>query len=155
MALSVTVQFGAALTAGPPAGVESAATRRLLARAVRAAFRAAGPAAGEGEISVTLLADEEVAAMNEEFLGHAGPTDVISFALYDESEPVVGDVYVGLEQARRQAAANGVTLPEELVRLTVHGVLHVLGFDHPADEARLESEMWAVQERVVARVVGG
>jgi probable rRNA maturation factor len=152
MPASVRVQLGAALAArDPDPDIESAPLRRLLTRAARAALRHSR--AGDAEISVTLLADAEIAALNAEFLAHDGPTDVLSFPLYAGEEDPVGDIYVGLEQARRQAAANGVALDEELVRLTVHGVLHVLGYDHPDGDARLESEMWAVQEAIVARVM--
>jgi probable rRNA maturation factor len=79
---------------------------------------------------------------------------VLSFALHDEGEPPLGDVYVGVEQARRQAAEAGVAETEELVRLAVHGTLHVLGWDHPEEpEARFRSPMWLRQEALVAEVM--
>jgi probable rRNA maturation factor len=93
--------------------------------------------------------------LNREYLSHEGPTDVISFPLFAENESVVGDVYVGAQQAARQAAANAVPIAEELLRLTVHGVLHVLGYDHPDGEERLHSDMWQVQEKIVDGVVRG
>jgi len=75
---------------------------------------------------------------------------VLSFALHEDGEPPLGDVYLGVAQARRQAAAAGVTEEEELVRLAVHGTLHVLGWDHPMDESRVRTPMWRRQERYVA-----
>jgi len=110
----------------------------------------------EGEVSVALLGDDEIRALNRRHLGHDFPTDVLSFALHGPGEPVVGDLYVGAEQARRQAEAEGVPEAEELVRLVVHGMLHVLGWEHPAAaEARAASPMWTLQERLVSEVMHG
>ena len=67
----------------------------------------------------------------------------------------VGDVYVGIEQAGRQAAEHGVPLDEELVRLAVHGTPHVVGHDHPEGPERLESPMFVLQERLVRDVMEG
>lgn len=124
------------------------ALERLLQRAVAAAAEARD--VPDAEFSLTLLDDVDVSAMNLRFLGHDGPTDVISFALFDPGEPAVGDIYIGEEQARRQALDNGVPLDQELARLAVHGTLHALGEDHPEGEERVESGMWALQERIVA-----
>lgn len=126
--------------------------RGRIRAAARTAFRAA--AVREGEVSVTLVGDEEIGALNEQYLAHAGPTDVIAFALYRQPEPVLGDVYVGAAQAVREARARRIPVAQELVRLAVHGVLHVLGHDHPAGEARIRSEMWRLQERIVEEVEG-
>lgn len=127
--------------------------RRPLAGEIRAAVRAAFEAREEtgGLVSVTLLADAAISALNRQYLGHEGPTDVLSFPLFESGEPVVGDVYIGLEQATRQAAALGVPLREEIVRLAVHGALHVLGMDHPDGGPRHASAMWRLQERIVER----
>ncbi len=126
-------------------------TAALLERAVRAALAAEG--VSDGEISLTLLDDDGIRAMNREYLDADRPTDVIAFALHDPEEPVLGDVYVGLAQASRQARDAGVDLDEELVRLAVHGTLHVLGWEHPEDEGREESEMYREQERLVRSVL--
>lgn len=125
----------------------------LLVRGVEAAFSAEG--IDEGEISVTFLDDEAIAALNDEYLGRPGPTDVLAFALHGGGEPVLGDVYVGYEQARRQALDLAVPLEEELLRLAVHGALHVLGHDHPEGAAREESEMYRRQEEILGRVLSG
>ncbi len=121
--------------------------RRLIARAVRRAFAAQG--ASGGEVSVTLLADEDMASLHGEYLGVAETTDVIAFALHDPGEDVLGDVYVGREQALRQAAELGVDPATELARLAVHGALHVLGHEHPAGRGREKSEMFRIQESVM------
>lgn len=105
------------------------------------------------EISVTLLSDDDIRAMNAEYLGRDRPTDVLAFSL-GAPGGVLGDVYVGSDQARRQAAEAGEALTTELVRLAIHGTLHVLGHDHPDGPERLESEMFTLQEHLVDRVIG-
>lgn len=126
--------------------------RESLERAVRAVLDRQG--VDEAEISVALLDDPAIRALNRAHLGHDRPTDVIAFALWDEGEPVVGDVYLGWEQALRQADEAGVGAEEELVRLVVHGTLHVLGWDHPEAAAdRAESPMYRRQEALVREVL--
>jgi probable rRNA maturation factor len=106
------------------------------------------------EVSVALLGDADIRALNREFLGHDRPTDVIAFAL-GEADDLVGDIYLGVDQARRQAEELGVPLAEELVRLAVHGTLHVLGYDHPEGEDRYDSPMFVVQERILRELLEG
>ena len=132
-----------------------AVDRAALEEAVRLALTTRGVA--RAELSLTLLGDRDMSALNREHLGHDGPTDVLSFALWEAGEPVVvGDVYVGYEQAHRQAEDEGVALGEELVRLAVHGTLHVTGMEHPeAAAARPGSEMYELQERLVRALVAG
>jgi probable rRNA maturation factor len=107
---------------------------------------------GSAEISVTLLDDEQIRRLNAEYLGKDVPTDVLAFALGDEKAPL-GDVYVGVEQARRQADELGVPVTEELVRMVVHGTLHALGYDHPEGRERERSPMFARQEELVRQVL--
>jgi probable rRNA maturation factor len=108
----------------------------------------------DAELSVTLLGDDAIRALNREYLDRDHVTDVLAFSLGDADGPVLGDVYVGFEQARRQAAELGVDPDEEVVRLAIHGTLHVLGHDHPEGADRGESPMFALQERLLRRVVG-
>jgi probable rRNA maturation factor len=119
--------------------------------AAAAACRIVG--ASHAMFSITWLDDAGITRMNEEYLEHEGPTDVISFHLYEHDEVPVGDIYIGFEQAARQAAAFDTTLDEELMRLAVHGVLHVLGFEHPDGEARTDSDMWSLQEAIMAEIL--
>lgn len=123
----------------------------LVVRAARTALGAEG--VGDAQLSVALLGDPAIRELNREHLGHDRATDVISFPLWETGEAVVGDVYVGADQARRQAADEGISLEEELVRLVIHGTLHVLGWDH-ADVSgpRQDTPMWRRQEDLV-RVV--
>lgn len=131
------------------------ATRRALSSLIRRAVRAvlAEESVADGEISVALVGDETMAAINAQWIGHEGPTDVISFPLYEGAEPPVGDIYVGVAQAERQADRLGVDVAEEIARLAIHGTLHVLGHDHPTGEARTAAPMWRIQERLVREVM--
>lgn len=150
-------------TAGPPeddvrvlvyGGTAGTRWNALLERSVLGVLRAEGiPTA---EISVALLNDADIRSLNREHLGRDRPTDVLAFPLWADGEPVVGDVYLGLERARRQAKAEEVPLAEELVRLVIHGTLHVLGWDHP-EESRLsdDSPMFRRQEELVRVVIEG
>lgn len=125
----------------------------LLERGVRAVLSREGFT--EGEISITLLSDEEIQAMNQRWLGHDRVTDVIAFSLHESGGAPIGDVYVGLEQARRQAHERGMEPSEEWLRLVVHGTLHVLGYDHPeSGELRASSSMYRIQEEVVDELLG-
>jgi len=148
MPVRVGVQFGAGT-----GRIRVPGGRRALARDVRDAVRAAFGARDEpaGVVSVTLLDDPPMSELNLRYLSHDGPTDVLSFPLFGPGEPVVGDVYIGIEQAARQAAALDVPFREEIVRLAAHGALHVLGMDHPGGARRRSSAMWRLQERIVTR----
>jgi probable rRNA maturation factor len=102
-------------------------------------------------ISITFVSDRRIAGLNARHLQHRGPTDVISFGFtpIGRDGAVVGDVYIAPEVARRNARAHGQGVREELLRLVVHGVLHVLGHDHPVSDARYTSPMWRRQERLL------
>ena len=77
--------------------------------------------------------DARIQELNRRFLGRDRPTDVIAFNLSDSPEKLEGEVYVSVETAERQALDYGVTFWNELCRLAVHGVLHLLGFDDATD----------------------
>lgn len=102
-------------------------------------------------LSIAFVTDRRIAALNRTHLGHVGPTDVISFGFAPTARTrgVVGDVYIAPDVARRNAIEHGRGVREELMRLVVHGVLHVLGHDHPEDETRYASPMWRRQERLL------
>ena len=103
----------------------------------------------DAEVSVTLTDDAHIHVINREYRGVDRPTDVISFALTESEEPeiigggeheVLGDLIISLERMRAQAAEYRHTELRELSFLTVHGMLHLLGYDHMEEEERLEME---------------
>ncbi|MEX0856469.1 MAG: rRNA maturation RNase YbeY [Gemmatimonadota bacterium] len=124
----------------------------LLERAIGATLSEEG--VQEGEVSVTFLTDSPILDLNRRWLGHDWIPDVLSFALHDPGEPPIGDVYVGVDQAARQAREHGVSHEEELVRLAVHGTLHILGYEHPEEDPE-SSPLFQKQERLVQQVMRG
>lgn len=122
-------------------------TRQLL-EVARSALRSEGmPGA---EVSILLTDDSTVQAMNREYRGQDKPTDVLSFAQRDRhpdappppeipaARKLLGDVVISVETAKRQAAQQGIPLEEELALLTVHGILHLLGYDDNTEEGAEE-----------------
>ena len=109
----------------------------------------------DAQISVALVDDAHILQLNEQYLRQKRPTDVISFQLHARDETPVGDIYIGVEQARRQATELGIPLRQELQRLAVHGTLHVLGYDHPEGSGRQRSAMWRRQEAILQRLISG
>lgn len=92
------------------------------------------------ELSLALVSMDEMSELNQRYRGIEGPTDVLSFECdepcpVDRGEPVtLGDVVIAPEVAERQAAEFGHTVEEELNLLLVHGILHLLGYEHESDE---------------------
>jgi len=125
--------------------------------------------APHARVELTLLGGAAMRRLNRRATGRRGLTDVIAFALPQPDGTVLGDVYVCPEVAERWVTgggrgdpkalpggrAEGGTVDEELVRLAVHGTLHVLGFDHPEGPGRTRSAMWRRQERYVRRLTDG
>jgi probable rRNA maturation factor len=105
-------------------------------------------------VSIALVTPQRIARLNRAHIGHAGSTDVISFALRPAPgggrQAVVGDIYIAPAVARANAKRFGRGVREELARLVIHGVLHVLGHDHPEGAERTRSRMWRRQERLLA-----
>jgi len=104
-------------------------------------------------VDVTLLSAADMRLANRRATGRRGLTDVIAYPLPQPDGSVVGDVYI-CPAVAQHAARNGVDLCEELIRLVVHGTLHVLGYDHPTSAARTRSRMWQLQEQYVTRLLG-
>jgi probable rRNA maturation factor len=146
----------------PPRGLAidiSSSVRRLSVS--RARVREAAVAALKAErakdamLSITFVGRATMSQLNHRYLGHHGPTDVISFGLGRAGKrgAVLGDIYICAEIARENARLQNIPAGEELLRLIVHGTLHVLGHDHPTGAGRAESRMWRTQERILARVL--
>ena len=111
----------------------------------------------EGEVTLLVTDDAAVAAYNQQYRGVEGPTDVLSFAAQEPTPGFVmapemacylGDIVIALPFTRRQAAAFNRTLIDELRLLAVHGILHLLGYDHAEPEE--EAIMWAKQDAILA-----
>lgn len=103
------------------------------------------------QISVTLCTDEEITALNGEYMEREGPTDVLSFPMlmfdeegapvpesmvYDGESLVLGDIVISIDRAKSQAAEYGHSVMREVGFLTVHSMLHLTGYDHMEEEER-------------------
>jgi probable rRNA maturation factor len=101
--------------------------------------------AGTTEVSVLLTDDEGISALNGEYRGVDGATDVLSFSQHEGEdefageENLLGDVVISVETAKRQAKEQGRELDAEIDMLVAHGLLHLLGYDHaePAEAERM------------------
>jgi probable rRNA maturation factor len=101
------------------------------------------------DVGVTFVGPGAMRKLNLEWKGREAVTDVLAFPLRHPGGRLTGDVYICAAEARRQARLHGVPAAQELVRLVIHGTLHVLGYDHPDGPGRTHSAMWRRQERYV------
>ena len=111
------------------------------------------------ELSVTFTDNENIKTLNAEYRNIDRETDVLSFPLYnadeisliDERRAALGDVVISLEKAKAQAEEYGHSFEREVAFLTVHSVLHLLGYDHEISE-EAETEMFAKQEEILKKM---
>lgn len=110
-------------------------------------------------MEITFLGPVAMRRLNRSATGRRSLTDVIAFALPQPDGTVLGDVYVCVAAAERwvknggRGKGKGGSVRDELVRLAVHGALHVLGYDHPDGPGRTRSVMWRKQEGYVGRLL--
>jgi probable rRNA maturation factor len=115
----------------------------------------------QAELCIKLVDEDTIANLNEHYLDKAGPTDVLAFPMdelrpgrdsADDADSVVGDVALCPQVAAAQAAGNGHSASHEIDLLTVHGILHLLGYDHA--EPAEHDKMFALQARLLAEWQG-
>ena len=139
---------------GPPRGLATERfDRALLARRTRCALREVDQRSAE--LSLALVGDAAMAELNQRHRGKRGPTDVLSFSLLEGAHSdfrgaLLGDVVIDVEQAARQARRARRALDDELAKLMIHGVLHLLGHDHEEDG---EARRMRAEERRLWRAV--
>lgn len=123
--------------------------RAEVRRTVSAVFR--GEGTREALLRVIFTGDAAMRKLNAAWLGHRSTTDVISFPLERGRGAVLeGEVYVNLDQARRQARDYGVTERSEVARLVIHGTLHLLGYDDATPALR--RRMAGLEDGYLARL---
>ncbi len=112
-------------------------TMRVPRSAVRAALRRVmiDELGCELDVSVAVVTDREIARLNEAFLGHAGPTDVLSFALGEDGGPF-GEIVISADRAVDEARRRRLDPRRELLLYAVHGMLHLAGYDDATRAAR-------------------
>ena len=120
----------------------------------RAAQAALTHQSADGDLTVVLSDDARLQKLNQDYLGVDAPTDVLSFPA-SETDPetgarYLGDIIISIPRAEAQAKSAGHPLEAEVQLLVVHGVLHLLGYDHA--EAEEKTKMWKVQAEVLERL---
>jgi len=104
-------------------------------------------------LTILLTDDEKMRSLNRQFRSVDKTTDVLSFSFGDDQVPLgeslvyLGDIAISAPYAYRQAAAQGHGATAEVQLLAIHGILHLLGYDHEAAEAK--QRMWAVQRKAL------
>jgi len=120
-----------------------------LSRAAEAALLQ--QSAPDADLTLVLTDDEQIRALDRTYLGKDSPTDVLAFPARETNPETgrryLGDIIISVPRAEAQSKAAGHSLNEELSLLVVHGVLHLLGFDHDGEDER--ARMWAVQARIL------
>jgi probable rRNA maturation factor len=118
--------------------------------------------APDAALAVTFVSAEDIADLNERFLGKAGPTDVLSFPIEDASPGhppgaiadgpplALGDIFICTDVVDTHATEYGVSFDEELYLMVVHGVLHILGWDHV--DGREAAEMESREARYLSTI---
>jgi probable rRNA maturation factor len=144
---------GLALEIGiaPGAAALDAALPKVIAAAITTANQAAGPA--QGAATVVVDDDARVRALNKLWRGLDKPTNVLSFPAPDiQPGPAraLGDIAISYETAAREAAAEGKSFADHIAHLSVHGFLHLLGYDHESDEDA--EEMEGLERVILARI---
>ena len=109
--------------------------RARLTRLAEIVLRAQGAAKS---VNLILVADCTMRQLNRRFRRRDRTTDVLSFAMEEDSDPLLGEIYISIPTAKRNAAGDGRRLDEELLRLFCHGLLHLTGTHHPNAKARAE-----------------
>lgn len=134
-----------------------------LEQTVRAVLRKAADVYGlteNNEVSLVFCDDAYIQGLNKNYRGKDQPTDVLSFALNEGEEPeivdgpshiLLGDIIISLETAARQAEEYNHGLEREVAYLTVHGMLHLLGYDHMTEEDKAEMR---IEEEHVLSLLG-
>lgn len=108
------------------------------------------------ELSVALVGDREMRPLNAKYRNRNKTTDVLSFAVDDQPSAhgiLLGDVIISVEQARRQAKRRKKTLKSEMVTLLIHGMLHLLGYDHERSRRRAKI-MFSLERKLLAYLCG-
>ncbi|MBI4483143.1 MAG: rRNA maturation RNase YbeY [Acidobacteria bacterium] len=105
-------------------------------------------------MTIRVVSDAEIRSYNRKFLGKDRPTDVLSFPVrrepFEEDERYLGDIVIAAPTATRNASRYGISLQEEVRNLIVHGTLHLLGFDHEADQGEMAALELSLRSRLRA-----
>lgn len=102
------------------------------------------------DVNLIFVSDGKMAGMNRQFRHKERTTDVLSFNLEDDADPLLGEIYISIPEARRNAANFAVSFTDEVLRLFCHGLLHLCGIHHPDEKST--SNMNRMVERYLAKI---
>jgi probable rRNA maturation factor len=135
-----------------PGFARAKVTDALLRRAARAAFRASPRSDRSFSVTLVLMADAEMRDLNRLWRGKDAPTNVLSFpADAARDRGFLGDIVLAFETAQLEAKERGISLAAHVSHLVVHGMLHLLGFDHAGDK---EAKRMERVERIALASIG-
>ena len=127
----------------------------LLERAANETLKHEGTAL-DTELTIVITEDSNLQRLNQQFLGIDAPTDVLSFPSGDTNpetgETYLGDILISYPQAEAQAEAAGHPVEAEVQLLVIHGILHLLGYDHADPEGK--KRMWDCQDKILGALRG-
>ena len=113
--------------------------------------RAAEQAAPSGDVVILLTDDDTVRNLNDRFRGKDRPTNVLSFPAPENARPHLGDIVLAYGVCAAEAREQGKPFADHLSHLVIHGILHLMGHDHEADD---EAEAMEAQERMLLAALG-
>jgi probable rRNA maturation factor len=132
----------------PPFGVSDRAIKETVQTTLERIAR-------QGEITIVCVDEKTITAINDQYRGKNKPTDVISFG-YTDDDPdapiVLGDIFLCIPILQKQAQEAGISKREECLRMLIHGVLHICGYDHMNQDDAIR--MFTVQEEILESCLG-
>jgi probable rRNA maturation factor len=98
----------------------------------------------DAELSVLIVDDPQITILNTKYLHRSGPTNVIAFPMHTDVFPninpqLLGDVVISIETAAKEGERIGIGMEERFIQLLVHGILHLIGYDHEKSESQAEN----------------
>jgi probable rRNA maturation factor len=110
----------------------------------------------DGELSILIVDDPQIAELNKEYLNRTGPTNVIAFPMQegqfsDINPNLLGDVVISMDTAEKEAETAGLTLENRFNDLLIHGILHLFGYDHETNEK--DAEIMAKKAKALSKMV--
>ena len=116
-------------------------------------------ACSDADVSVIFVSDEEIRGLNRKYLARDRATNVISFSMregefFDVNPSLLGDIVISVDTALRDAEREGIPLEDEMTYLMIHGVLHLLGYDHERSGRDAAREMEGIQNDLFVRLKG-
>jgi probable rRNA maturation factor len=110
----------------------------------------------DAELSILIVDDPQITILNKKYLHRSGPTNVISFPMHTDDFPninpqLLGDVVISIETAAKEGKNIGIGMEERFIQLLVHGILHLIGYDHETSET--EADKMSQKENEILKLI--